>query len=66
MTRDDIFEVVDRNRRDKGGGYDNVAEGKQYLFGPTANRVLYIGIQTDASRILLGRNLCFLTHELSI
>lgn len=61
MTRDDIFEVVDPSRRDKGGGYDNVAEGKQCPFAPTTNRVLYMGIQTDASRILLARNLCFLT-----
>ena len=36
MTRDDIFEAVDRSRG-KGGGYDNVAEGKQYPFGPTTN-----------------------------
>ena len=66
VTRDDTFEVVDLSRRDKGGGYDNVAEGKQYPFGPTTNWVLYVGIQIDASRILLGRNLCFLTLELSI
>nr|GEY43928.1 probable inactive ATP-dependent zinc metalloprotease FTSHI 3, chloroplastic [Tanacetum cinerariifolium] len=37
VTRDDIFEAVDRSRGGKGGGYDNVAEGKQYPFGPTTN-----------------------------